>query len=95
MNLPSWIEAPGVLFKISAVFLSGLLLIDSAEITDATVLVFLWNAINALSVAPLLVDLVEETTTSVKFFPASSNNTSKTISSLAVLAPMTSIDFAL
>jgi len=40
MYLPSWIEAPGVLFKISAVLRSGLLLMDSAEITEATVLVF-------------------------------------------------------
>ena len=84
--LPSWIEAPGVLFKISAVFLSGLLLIVSAEITEATVLVFFWKEIKALSVAPLLDALFAETVTSANFELASSNTTSTTKSSLAVVA---------
>ena len=86
--LPSWIEAPGVLFKISAVFLSGLLLIVSAEITEATVLVFFWKEIKALSVEPLLEDLLAETVTSANFELASSNKTSTSTSSPALVALM-------
>ena len=39
-NFPSIKLAPGVRFSTSPVFLSGLLRMASAEITDATVLVF-------------------------------------------------------
>ena len=44
------------------------------------------NAINALSVAPLLADLFAETTTSANLEFASSNKTSKTISSPTTVA---------
>ena len=40
INLPSCMLVPGVRFNISPVFLSGLLRIASAEITEATVFVF-------------------------------------------------------
>ena len=76
-------------------FLSGLRLIDSAEITEATVLVFFWYEINALSVAPLLLDLLALTVTSANFTPDSSNKISKVTSSPDCEALIFSIVFAL
>ena len=54
-NFPSCILAPGVRLSTSPVFLSGERLIDSPEITEATVFVFFWKAISALTVSPFAV----------------------------------------